>query len=70
MALSILVPSIVFVVCVCVHVRVCVSSYVYPPLSVARYSFIQLSDLWQRRVKEIAKTSKRQQDDLNPGSLD
>ena len=65
-------------VCVCVYVHVCkhactcvcVSSYVYPPLSVARYSFIQLSDLWQRRVKVIAKTSKRQQEDLNPGSLD
>ena len=30
----------------CMHMCMCVSSYVYPPLSVARYSFIQLSDLW------------------------
>ena len=34
------------------------------------YSFIQLSELWQRGVNEIAKVSKRQQQDSNPGSLD
>ena len=45
-------------------------SFIYPRLYVARYSFIQLSELWQRGVKEIVKASKRQQDDSNPGSLD
>ena len=39
-------------------------------LSVARYSFIQLSELWQRGMDEITKASKRQQEDSNPGSLD
>ena len=38
-------------------------------LFVARYSFIQLSELWQRGVNEIAKASKRQQEDTNPGSM-
>ena len=42
----------------------------YPPLSVARYSFIQQSELWQRGINEFAKASKRQQEDSNPGSLD
>ena len=41
----------------------------YPPLSVARYSFIQLSELEQRRMNEIAKASKRQQEDSNSGFL-
>ena len=36
-------------------------SFRCPPLSVARYSIIQLSKLWQRWVNEIAKASKRQQ---------
>ena len=30
-------------------------SYTYPPLSIARYSFIQLSDLEQCRVKKLAQ---------------
>ena len=30
-------------------------SYTYPPLSRARYSFIQLSELEQRRVKKLAQ---------------
>ena len=30
-------------------------SYTYPPLSIARYSFIQLSELEQCRVKKIAQ---------------
>ena len=41
----------------------------YSPLSNAKYSFIQLSELWQRGMNEIAKVSKQQQEDLNPGSL-
>ena len=39
-------------------------------LSVARFSFIQLSELWQRGMKEIAKVSKLHQEDSNPGSVD
>ena len=42
-------------------------SFKHPPLSVARYSSIQLSELWQRGMDEIAKVSKRQQEDSNPG---
>ena len=45
-------------------------SFTYPPLSVARYSFIQLSELWQRGTNETAKASKWQQEDSNPGSLE
>ena len=58
-------------------------SFTYPPLSVARYSFIQLSELSvarysfiqlseleQRGVNKITKASKRQQKDLNPDSLE
>ena len=45
-------------------------SLTFPPLSIARYSFIQLSRLRRREVKENAQTSKRYQRDSNPGSLD
>ena len=45
-------------------------SFRYPPQSIARYSFIQLSELWQNGMNETAKVSKRQQEDSNPGSLD
>ena len=48
------------------------NSFTYPPLSITSYSFIQLiekSDSRQRGVNEIAKASKRQQVDENPGSL-
>ena len=38
-------------------------SFRYPPLSVARYSFIPLSELWQCGMNEIAKASKRQQEE-------
>ena len=38
--------------------------------NIARYSFTLLIELWQRGVNEIAKGSKRQQEDSNPGSLD
>ena len=43
-----------------VHISTC---------AVARYSFIQLSELWQCGMNEIAKASKRQQEDSNMGSL-
>ena len=45
-------------------------SFRYPCMCVARYSFIQLSELWQCGMNEIAKASKWQQEDSNPGSLD
>ena len=45
-------------------------SLTFPPLSIARYSFIQLSRLRRREVKENAQTSKRYQRGSNPGSLD
>ena len=44
--------------------------FAYPPMSVAKYSCIQLSELWQCGVNEFAKVSKQQQDDSNSGSLD
>ena len=37
---------------------------------IAMYSFIQLSELWQRGVVKLAKGSKRPQWNLKPGSLD
>ena len=46
------------------------NSFRYPTLSVARYSFIQLSELWQRRMNEITKVSKQQQNYSNTDSLD
>ena len=36
---------------------------------IARYLFIQLSELWKREVIILAKGSKRPQWDLKPGSL-
>ena len=44
----------------------------FVPISISAYShvLIQLSELWQRGMKEIAKASKRQLEDLNPGYLD
>ena len=36
---------------------------------IARYSFIQLSELWQRGVIKLAKGSNRSQWDLKPGSI-
>ena len=44
------------------------SSYTYPPLSIARYSFIQLSELEQCRVKKIAQGFNTAAQDSNPGS--
>ncbi|KAK2171586.1 hypothetical protein NP493_1047g00027 [Ridgeia piscesae] len=36
-------------------------SYTYPPRSIARYSFIQLSELEQCRVKTVPKVLTPQQ---------
>ena len=42
-------------------------SLTFPPLSIARYSFIQLSRLRHREMKENAQTSKRYQRGFEPG---
>ena len=42
-------------------------SLTFPPLPIARYSFIQLSRLRRREVKENAQTSKRYQRGFEPG---
>ena len=44
-------------------------SYVYPPLSIARYSFIQLSELEQYRVHKHAQYFSTAVKDSNMGSL-
>ena len=44
-------------------------SLTFPLLSIARYSFIQLSRLRRREVKENAQTSKRYQRGFEPGLL-
>ena len=43
--------------------------YTYPPLSVARYSFKQLSEIEQCRVKKLAQGFNTAAQDSNPGSL-
>ena len=43
-------------------------SYTYLPLSIARYSYIQLSELEQCRVKKRAKGFNTAAEDLNLGS--
>ena len=43
-------------------------SYTYPPLSIARYSFIQLSELKQCRVNKLAQGFNTTAQDSNPGS--
>ena len=43
-------------------------SYTYPPLSIARYSYIQLSELEQCRVKNLAQGFNTAAQDSNPGS--
>ena len=43
-------------------------SYTYPPLSVARYSCIQLSELEQCRVKKLAQGFNTAAQDSKPGS--
>ena len=42
-------------------------SLTFPPLSISRYSFIQLSRPRRREVKENAQTSKRYQRGFEPG---
>ena len=44
-------------------------SYEYPPLSIARYSFLQLSELEQCRVNKLAQGFNTAAQDSNPGSL-
>ena len=44
-------------------------SYTCPPLSIVRYSFIQLSELEQCRVKKLAQGFNTAAQDSNPGSL-
>ena len=43
-------------------------AYTYPPLSIARYSFIQLSELEQCRVKRLAQGFNTAAQDSNQGS--
>ena len=43
-------------------------SYRYPPLSIVRYSFIQLSKLEQCRVTKLAQGFNTAAQDSNPGS--
>ena len=43
-------------------------SYKYPPLSIVRYSFIQLSELEQCRGKKLAQGFNTATQDSNPGS--
>ena len=43
-------------------------SYTFPPLSIARYSFMQLSELEQCRVKKLAQGFNTAAQDLNLGS--
>ena len=42
--------------------------YTYPPLSIARYSFIQLSELEQCRVKKCTQGFNTAAQDSNTGS--
>ena len=44
-------------------------AHTYPPLSIARYSFIQLSELEQCRVNKLAQGFNTAAQDSNPGSL-
>ncbi|KAK2184942.1 hypothetical protein NP493_242g01003 [Ridgeia piscesae] len=44
-------------------------AYTYPPLSIARYSFIQLSELQQCRVNKLAQAFNTAAQDSNPGPL-
>ena len=44
-------------------------SYIYPPLSIARYSFTQLSELEQCRVIKVVQGFNTTAQDSNPGDL-
>ena len=43
-------------------------SYIYPPLSIVRYTFIQLIELEQYEMKKLVQSFKTAAQDLNPGS--
>ena len=43
-------------------------SYTYPPLSIVKYSFIQMSEPDQYRVKTVAQGFNTPEQDSNPGS--
>ena len=43
-------------------------AYTYSPLSIARYSLIELSELEQCRVKQLAQGFNTIAQDSNPGS--
>ena len=45
-------------------------SFTYPRLSVARYSFIKLSELWHCGMNKFAEALKWQQGDSKAGSFD
>ena len=45
-------------------------SFTNRPMAVARYSFIQLSEIWQRGANAIGKVEKRQQEESNLGFVD
>ena len=42
--------------------------YTYPPLSIARYTFVQLNELEQCRVKKLAQSLNTAGQDSNPRS--
>ena len=44
-------------------------AFTYPPLSIASYSLIELSELGQCGVKETVQASKKQREDSNPDSV-
>ena len=44
-------------------------SYTYPPLSIAKYSVIQVSEMEQCRVKKLAHGLNTAAQDSNPGSV-
>ena len=52
-----------------INARRLLCSYTYPPLSITRCSFIQLSELEQRRVKILAQGFNTAAQDSNPGPL-
>ncbi len=43
--------------------------YTYPPLSIARYSFLQLSEMEQCRVKKLAQDFNTAAQDSTPSSI-
>ena len=51
------------------QLRATTKSLTCPPLSIARYSFIQLSDLGRRGENKNAETSKRQKSEIQTRAL-